>query len=99
LFGLLNLEEVSLLIGSLLMFAALATVMFATRRVDWSTIGMPDREAMSRSREFLERNRVGRKRHVSIRSAHSAAVFLQRRFLSQIAGYVRCHAPGRDSPD
>jgi len=37
LFVLLNLEAWSLLIGSLLLFAALAGVMYATREVDWST--------------------------------------------------------------
>ncbi|MFN2258507.1 MAG: cell envelope integrity protein CreD [Parasphingopyxis sp.] len=36
LFILLSLEEFSLLIGSLLLFAALATVMYATRGIDWS---------------------------------------------------------------
>jgi inner membrane protein len=36
LFVLLNLEAWSLLIGSLLLFAALAGVMYATRNVDWS---------------------------------------------------------------
>lgn len=35
-FILLSLEEFSLLIGSLLLFAALATVMYATRGIDWS---------------------------------------------------------------
>lgn len=37
LFVLLNLEAWSLLIGSLLLFAALAGVMYATRDVDWSS--------------------------------------------------------------
>lgn len=36
LYVLLNLEAYSLLIGSVLLFIALAAVMFATRRVDWS---------------------------------------------------------------
>ena len=36
LYILLNLEAYSLLIGSLLLFAALAGVMYATRRIDWS---------------------------------------------------------------
>ncbi|NUT00424.1 MAG: cell envelope integrity protein CreD [Sphingomonas sp.] len=36
LYILLSLEAFSLLIGSLLLFAALAAVMYATRRVDWS---------------------------------------------------------------
>jgi inner membrane protein len=40
LYVLLNLEAYSLLIGSLLIFAALAVVMWATRRIDWS--GMRD---------------------------------------------------------
>jgi len=39
LFVLLNLEAWSLLIGSLLLFAALAGVMYATRKVDWSAVG------------------------------------------------------------
>jgi inner membrane protein len=33
---LLGLEDFSLLIGSILLFAALAGVMYATRRIDWS---------------------------------------------------------------
>jgi inner membrane protein len=32
----LNLEAYSLLIGSVLLFVALAVVMWATRRIDWS---------------------------------------------------------------
>jgi inner membrane protein len=36
LYILLGLEAFSLLIGSLLLFAALAAVMYATRRIDWS---------------------------------------------------------------
>ena len=36
LYVLLSLEAFSLLIGSLLLFAALAGVMYATRRIDWS---------------------------------------------------------------
>jgi inner membrane protein len=36
LYILLSLEDFSLLIGSLLLFAALAGVMYATRRIDWS---------------------------------------------------------------
>ena len=36
LYILLSLEDLSLLIGSLLLFAALAGVMYGTRRVDWS---------------------------------------------------------------
>jgi inner membrane protein len=39
LFVLLNLEALSLLIGSVLLFAALAGVMFATRRIDWGGVG------------------------------------------------------------
>jgi inner membrane protein len=38
LYILLSLEAYSLLIGSLLLFAALAGVMFATRRIDWSAV-------------------------------------------------------------
>jgi inner membrane protein len=37
LYILLSLEAFSLLIGALLLFAALAGVMYATRRIDWST--------------------------------------------------------------
>jgi inner membrane protein len=36
LYVLLSLEAFSLLIGSVLLFAALAGVMYATRRIDWS---------------------------------------------------------------
>jgi inner membrane protein len=36
LYVLLNLEAYSLLIGSLLLFVALAVVMWATRQIDWS---------------------------------------------------------------
>ncbi len=39
LFVLLNLEAWSLLIGSVLLFVALAGVMYATRNVDWSAVG------------------------------------------------------------
>ena len=39
LFVLLNLEGLSLLIGSVLLFAALSGVMYATRRIDWSSVG------------------------------------------------------------
>ena len=42
LFVLLNLETWSLVIGSLLLFAALAGVMYATRRIDWSSVGKTD---------------------------------------------------------
>jgi len=38
LFVLLNLEAWSLLIGSVLLFVALAGVMYATRNVDWSSV-------------------------------------------------------------
>ena len=39
LYVLLSLEAYSLLIGSLLLFAALAGVMYATRRIDWGARG------------------------------------------------------------
>ncbi len=39
LFVLLNLEAWSLMIGSVLLFAALAGVMYATRQVDWASVG------------------------------------------------------------
>jgi inner membrane protein len=39
LFVLLNLEAWALLIGSVLLFVALAGVMYATRKVDWSAVG------------------------------------------------------------
>ena len=39
LYVLLNLEAWSLLIGSVLLFLALAGVMYATRRIDWSSVG------------------------------------------------------------
>lgn len=39
LYVLLNLEAYSLLIGSVLLFVALASVMWATRRIDWSSVG------------------------------------------------------------
>ena len=38
-YTLLSLEALSLLIGSVLLFAALAGVMYATRNVDWSRVG------------------------------------------------------------
>jgi inner membrane protein len=41
LFVLLNLEAWSLLIGSVLLFVALAGVMYATRTVDWGSVGRP----------------------------------------------------------
>ena len=39
LYVLLNMETYALVIGSLLLFAALAGVMFMTRKVDWSSVG------------------------------------------------------------
>lgn len=42
LFVLLNLEAWSLLIGAVLLFAALAGVMYATRNVDWGAVGRRD---------------------------------------------------------
>lgn len=48
LYVLLNLEAYALLIGSLLLFVALAIVMWATRRIDWSAkreIGVETAEA------------------------------------------------------
>ncbi len=42
LFVLLNLEAWSLLIGSVLLFVALAGVMYATRKIDWSNVGSRD---------------------------------------------------------
>ena len=45
LFVLLNLEAWSLMIGSLLLFAALATVMYATRNIDWSNVAQGEGEA------------------------------------------------------
>lgn len=39
LYVLLNLEAWSLLIGSVLLFVALAAVMWTTRRIDWSAVG------------------------------------------------------------
>ena len=44
LYILLSLEAYSLLIGSLLLFAALAGVMYATRRIDWSAKRVPEIE-------------------------------------------------------
>ena len=44
LFVLLNLEAWSLVIGSLLLFVALAGVMYATRKVDWSAVGKREGE-------------------------------------------------------
>ncbi len=45
LFVLLNMETWSLLIGSLLLFVALAGIMYATRRVNWSAVGAAGEEA------------------------------------------------------
>ncbi|MEP4783418.1 MAG: inner membrane CreD family protein, partial [Erythrobacter sp.] len=39
LFVLLNLEGLSLLIGSVMLFIALAGVMYVTRNIDWSSVG------------------------------------------------------------
>lgn len=47
LFVLLNLEALALLIGSVLLFAALAGVMYATRRIDWSTVGRREGEVVA----------------------------------------------------
>ncbi|APE28537.1 Inner membrane protein CreD [Aurantiacibacter gangjinensis] len=44
LYVLLNLETYSLVIGSLLLFAALAGIMYATRRVEWSSVGREEDE-------------------------------------------------------
>jgi len=46
LFVLLNLEAWSLLIGSVLLFVALAGVMYATRKIDWSNVGNRDAPAV-----------------------------------------------------
>ena len=45
LYVLLNLEAYSLLIGSVLLFLALAFVMWATRRIDWSSVGAKPEQA------------------------------------------------------
>ncbi|MCB2073087.1 MAG: inner membrane CreD family protein [Novosphingobium sp.] len=45
LFVLLNLEAWSLLIGSVLLFVALAGVMYATRNVDWGSVGRREQPA------------------------------------------------------
>lgn len=45
LYILLNLEAYSLLIGSLMLFAALATVMFITRNINWSLVGKGEHAA------------------------------------------------------
>jgi len=51
LFVLLNMETYSLMIGSLLLFAALAGIMYATRAVDWSSVG---RKALATSADESE---------------------------------------------
>ena len=43
LYGLLLSEDNALVLGSLLLFAALATVMVLTRKVDWYRLGEPSR--------------------------------------------------------
>ena len=43
-YTLLSLEALSLVIGSVLLFLALAAVMYATRHVDWSRVGRPEEE-------------------------------------------------------
>jgi inner membrane protein len=45
LFVLLNLEAWSLVIGSVLLFVSLAGVMYATRGVDWNTVGKREADA------------------------------------------------------
>ena len=45
LYVLLNLEAYSLLIGSLLLFIALAAVMWGTRKIDWSRAAQSDEPA------------------------------------------------------
>ena len=47
LFVLLNLEAWSLLIGSVLLFVALAGVMYATRKIDWSAVGRREAESVT----------------------------------------------------
>ena len=44
LYVLLNLEEWSLVIGSLMLFAALAGVMYLTRRIEWSKVSIKPQE-------------------------------------------------------
>jgi inner membrane protein len=44
-YTLLSLEALSLVIGSVLLFVALAGVMYATRNVDWSSVGQGDEDA------------------------------------------------------
>ncbi len=47
LYVLLNLEAYSLIIGSLLLFVALAVVMWATRAIDWGSKQKDDGESLS----------------------------------------------------
>ena len=47
LFVLLNLEGLSLVIGSIILFFALAGVMYATRNIDWSDVGGSENEETS----------------------------------------------------
>ena len=51
LFVLLNLEGLSLLIGSVMLFIALAGVMYATRNIDWSSVGRSSDEAETTTTE------------------------------------------------
>jgi inner membrane protein len=44
-YTLLSLEALSLVIGSVLLFAALAGVMYAARNIDWSSVGREEGEA------------------------------------------------------
>jgi inner membrane protein len=45
-YTLLSLEALSLVIGSVLLFLALAGVMYATRNIDWSQVGRGEDEAL-----------------------------------------------------
>ena len=47
LYVLLNLEEWSLVIGSLMLFVALAGVMYATRRIEWSAVALRSDEPVA----------------------------------------------------
>ncbi|MFB0611239.1 cell envelope integrity protein CreD [Aurantiacibacter poecillastricola] len=47
LYVLLNEETYSLVIGSVLLFAALAGIMYATRGVDWAAVGRKDEDALT----------------------------------------------------
>lgn len=42
LYGLLSSENMALVLGSLLLFAVLAAIMLATRKVDWYAVGKPE---------------------------------------------------------